>query len=193
MDHDREPPSARPVNRHRRRMIAAGVAALAASALSRPLSAASALSGAPLPAPVGPVVLRIEGAIELRNTPDAATFDDAMLLDLPQVGFTTSTIWTPQPEHFSGPPLGVVLDCVAARGTRLIAIAANEYRAEIAYDEVDEMAPILAIRRNGQPFGLRQRGPIWLVFPFDSEPRYRNERIYSQSVWQLTTLSVLDG
>ncbi|MCD1625069.1 MAG: hypothetical protein ACU0B7_08810 [Paracoccaceae bacterium] len=121
------------------------------------------------------------------------TFTDTDLLALPQIEFSTSTIWTPEPATFSGPSLASVLEAAGAAKGALSMIAVNEYKVEIPTDRIEDNAPIIANRINGAPFSIRDKGPLWLVFPFDSNPRFQTEEVYSFSIWQLTQIKVVQG
>ncbi len=48
-----------------------------------------------------------------------------------------------------------------------------------------ERTALIAYARNGQPMTLRDKGPLWIVYPFDTDPMYRSEVIYANSIWQL--------
>jgi hypothetical protein len=37
---------------------------------------------------------------------------------------------------------------------------------------------------------LREKGPLWIIYPFDSSPEYQTELIYSRSIWQLNRIEV---
>ena len=39
---------------------------------------------------------------------------------------------------------------------------------------------------------LRDKGPLWIVYPFDSNPSYSTEVTYARSIWQLDRIEVLD-
>ncbi|MFN6979405.1 MAG: oxidoreductase [Gemmobacter sp.] len=151
--------------------------------------AAPRLARATLAPPAGAVLLTVSGAIGRRNAGDAAVFDDAMLGDLPQVGFSTMTLWTPR-VHFEGPPLSAVLAAAEARGRRIEALAANDFRAVLDPALIGPRAPIVARRIDGAPFPIRALGPLWIMFPFDDEPAFRTEATYMQCVWQLVALDV---
>jgi len=164
-----------------------GIAAIGLPALaSLPASAETVC----LPAISGPAVLEVRGLIGHRNQGDSALFDDDMLGMLQQTAFTTSTIWTPGPTRFSGPTLRGVLECVKAEGDLLIAEAANNYRVIFDPSDIEADSPIIARRIDDKPFGLRERGPLWIVFPYDRDPRYRTEKTFGQSIWQLVSLTV---
>ncbi|RYH00603.1 oxidoreductase, partial [Salipiger sp. IMCC34102] len=37
---------------------------------------------------------------------------------------------------------------------------------------------------------VRDKGPLWIVYPYDDTPEYRSEVIYSRSIWQLDRIEV---
>jgi len=122
---------------------------------------------------------------------DIRELSDADLSALPQISFTTSTIWTTEPATFSGPSLAAVLDMVGAKGAALSMIAVNDYKVEMPRSTVEQETPIIANRINGEPFSIRDKGPLWLVFPYDSDPRFQTEEIYSFSIWQMNQIRVV--
>lgn len=116
---------------------------------------------------------------------------DHDLMALPQEEFTTSSIWTQGEKTYSGPALRTLLDSLGVNDRDLELTAANDYSVRIPADAIEDKAPIIANRIDGKPFGLRENGPLWLVFPYDSSVRYQSETIYSYSIRQLKSLRVL--
>lgn len=139
----------------------------------------------------GPV--RADEAL-LRVTGDVAggarDFSDADLLALPQIGFRTSTIWTEGELEFSGPSLEAVLTAAGAGPGDLRLSAVNDYVVSMPRSLVEAEAPIVANRIDGAPFSRRDKGPLWIVFPYDSDARFRAETVYAYSVWQLAGIAV---
>jgi hypothetical protein len=157
------------------------------------LMGAGALAGAAeMESPQGPVLLTVEGAIGRHNRDGAAAFDLAMLDGLPQVSFATSTTWTEGVRDFSGPTLRSVLDAAGAQGAQVAAVALNDYRMTVPLSEVTGEAPIIATRIDGAEFGVRDKGPLWIVYPYDSSVEFQTEVIFGRSVWQLVRLEVSD-
>jgi len=146
------------------------------------LSGAYAQEGQPL--------LTISGDI---SGTEPMVLDAEALLDLPQVEIRTSTLWTDGLETFSGPSLMDVLALAGAGSGDLELIALNDYSVILPRDLVEPSAPILAIHRNGERFSVRDKGPLWVIFPFDRSNRYRTEQVYALSVWQLAEISVSPG
>ena len=72
------------------------------------------------------------------------------------------------------------------------AIASNDYVITIPASDAVEGGPILAYLVDGELISLRENGPVWLIYPFDSNPAYQTEVIYSRSVWQLNRLKITD-
>lgn len=138
----------------------------------------------------GPVLLTVDGDISIPNHGNNAIFDRAMLDELTQREFATSTIWTQDVKVFSGPTLQGILDYVGAGPGDIRANALNNYSSYLRRTEVTQDTPIIATRIDGMPFPVREKGPLWIVFPYDRHPSFRSELIYAMSVWQLESLTI---
>lgn len=137
--------------------------------------------------PTGEVILTVDGAIEGGQPVD---LDLAGLMAMPSETFKTTTIWTEGELTFTGVPLAALLKEIGATGTVVVAEALNGYAVEIPVADLTETAPILAYHIDGQPFSRRDKGPLWVVFPYDSDDRYKSETVYAYSIWQLRKISV---
>ena len=114
------------------------------------------------------------------------------LESMPQNEFVTSTTWTEGPQTFTGVAL---VDFVATNrlaSSRFKAYAINDYSVEIPLSDAIEGGPMIAIRRNGELMSVRDKGPLWIVYPYDSDPKYQTEVIYSRSIWQLDRIEGLN-
>lgn len=136
------------------------------------------------------VLLQVAPADGSAAESSPVTFDRARLEALPQHEFTTSTIWTVGDHSFSGPSLHDVLVDAELSGTTVYLVAANGYEVRMAWDELEDTVPIIATRIDGEPFSVREKGPLWVVFPYDLDARYRTEAVYALSIWQLTGVRV---
>jgi hypothetical protein len=143
-----------------------------------------------LAVPEGKVILSVSGSIGRTNADGTAQLDRAMLEALPRTEFATSTVWTEGVSTYSGVLLRDLLDMLGADGTRIVASAIDGYQVVIPIAELKEDGPILAFLRDGQPMPVRERGPLWLIYPFDDNPAFRNETTYARSIWQLTLIDV---
>jgi len=159
------------------------------------LAACMALLGAApaaaLEPAAGEVVLTITGQIAHSNADGAAVLDLAMLSAMEPVTFETSTVWTEGVQTFVGVELVDLLALVGAQGAKLRASAINDYAVDIPSSDAVEGGPIVAFMRNGAPMSVREKGPLWIVYPYDAVPEYQSELIYSRSIWQLDRIEVL--
>jgi hypothetical protein len=140
--------------------------------------------------PKGAVILTVNGKIGVKNTADAAVFDAALLDALPQKSFVTKTPWFKEPVKFTGPLLRDVLQALKADGKTINATALNDYKVAIPMADVLNYDVLLARQINGRVITVREKGPIFIIYPFDSFPELRNLTYYSRSIWQVKALSV---
>lgn len=145
---------------------------------------------AALDKPQGEVVLTISGKLSQANAGPRAVFDMAMLEKLPQHSFSTTTPWHSGPTRFTGPLLRDVLAAAGANGSKLIAVALNDYRTDIPFSDASRYDVIVARLLNDKPMPVRDKGPLFIVYPFDSKPELKTETFYNRSAWQLHQLQV---
>lgn len=83
-----------------------------------------------------------------------------------------------------------LLAAIDARPKSVIAWAINDYMAEFDPTQDGWNEALIAYSVNGKPMPVREKGPLWIVFPYDESPKFRSDYIYSQSVWQLNRIDV---
>jgi hypothetical protein len=157
------------------------------------LAAAVIAQAAPaqtLPTPSGEALLTVTGGIAATNADGAAVFDRAMLEAMEPVEFTTTTMWTDGPQVFTGVLLLDLLTMLGVTGGTVRATAINDYAVDIPVSDAVEGGPIVAYLLNGEPMSVRDKGPLWIVYPYDAKRDYRSEVIYSRSIWQLDRMEV---
>jgi hypothetical protein len=165
-----------------RRLACAGAVLLACGA--------AAAVADPLPAPTGEPILTVSGSIANTNDGTMAVFDREMLESVGTVTFSTMTPWYDHVVEFEGVPLATLLQYVGAAGTEVTAIALNDYSSTIPVSDFEEFGVILAMKRDGEIMPVRDKGPLFIVYPYDSDPALRNEQYYSRSVWQVKALDI---
>lgn len=138
----------------------------------------------------GKVILTISGKVAEKNTTNGAAFDMAMLEQLPQQNFTTMTPWSKSPIKFTGPLLRDVLAAAKATGTTLKAMALNDYQTSIPLSDAQKFDVILAHKMDGQAIPVKTKGPLFIVYPYDSKAELQSTLYYERSAWQLKSLTV---
>lgn len=154
------------------------------------LMATAAMASERLAAPTGAPILTIAGALARSTDGEQAVFDRAMLEALGTVTVETTTPWTEGVMRYEGVPLARVLAAVGAEGDHIIATALNAYTAEIPLADFADERVILALKENGAYLTPRNKGPLFIVYPYDASAEYHSERYFSRSVWQLTRIEV---
>ena len=144
----------------------------------------------PLPQPSGPVVLEVVGDIRNRNFEDAARFDRQMLEALGTTKLRTWTAWTDNVPEFEGILARDLLDAVGAEGTTLIASALNDYEVSIPIEELRRYPVMLALKMNGEYLKVRDKGPIWIVYPRDQYKQLQDSLTDKRWIWQLYKIEV---
>lgn len=148
------------------------------------------LHAQPLPEPGSRTVLTVSGLIGNTNGPGVARFDRAMLGSLPQHTIRTTTPWFPGITEFSGPLLADVLALVKARGTVIKASALNDYSVIIPASDAVNHQVVLATTLNGKPMSVREKGPVFIVYPFDTKAELRSTVYYERAIWQLKSIEL---
>ena len=143
-----------------------------------------------LDAPKERPILTVTGKIGEKNGGEAARFDMKMLAALPQHSFTTSTPWFDKPVKFTGPLLADVLAAVKASGTTINAVAINDYKISIPVSDASKYPMIMARQIDDKEIGVREKGPLFVVYPFDSDAKLRTSTYYERSIWQLKALEI---
>ena len=112
--------------------------------------------------------------------------------DLREIGETTyetSTIWTEGIQSFTGVLLSDLLAHLDVTDGMMIATAINDYQIEFPVEDALEVGPMVAFFRNGERMSVREKGPLWIVYPYDTGPEFQTEIVHARSIWQLNRVS----
>ena len=150
----------------------------------------SALPTTALEAVTGKPILTLAGKVGDKNTASAAEFDLQMLEKLPQKSFTTHTPWDKNPIKFTGPLLRDVLAAAKASGSQIKAVAINDYATTIPISDTQKFDMILAHKMNDLAIPARTKGPLFIVYPYDSKPELNAQIYQDRSAWQVRTLNI---
>lgn len=150
------------------------------------------LAAETLPAPTDEVMLTVSGAITNTNADGVLALDAGLLASLPQHEFTTSTIWTDGTATYSGVLLRDLLAAAGATGATVKLTALNDYQIAMPAADAAEDGPLLAYLVDGKPMPVRDKGPVWMIYPYDDNAAYRTEQTYARSIWQLNRIEITD-
>jgi len=84
-----------------------------------------------------------------------------------------------------------VLADVAGRSDAIRAVALNDYAVEIPMRDAFDHDVIVAYQKDGETLTVRDRGPLWVIYPWADDAALRTEEYYARSIWQLNKLEVV--
>lgn len=148
-----------------------------------PLVGTSALAQPRPPRTILSVIGRIDGA---QRDFTLATLEALGIEDI-----VTRTAWTgPEVLRFSGVPLSRLLRACGASGTSLRIQALNDYAVTVPVEDADLNGALLATRQDGAPLRIRDRGPIWLIYPWSARPQLDAPVFRDRAIWQIRQIDV---
>lgn len=143
-------------------------------------------AGDPIPAPKGKIVLRVEGASSGEAGKPLA-FDIPTLELMGLIRFTNTNRWYTEPVTFEG-VLGS--DFLAAVGVppgakTMHMVALNDYVADVPIEDLRLWPVMLALKIDGKYMSVREKGPIWLVYPSHIDEKLGEPAYQGRWIWQV--------
>lgn len=68
--------------------------------------------------------------------------------------------------------------------------ALNDYAIHIPWSDLVRYDPIVAYSRDQQRMGIRDKGPLILIYPFDGTPQLQAQEYVNRTIWQINAISV---
>lgn len=124
------------------------------------------------------------GAVEKLVTMDE-------LRELPQVTINVDTEWYEGTRAFSGPLARDVVQMMGkGTGTMAHLTAVNDYAIDVPLSDFEAYDVILALDMDGHALSIRDKGPIWVMYPMNDFPELRDPVTNGKLIWQLVKLEV---
>lgn len=141
-----------------------------------------ALSCAALAPPAGAA----EAALTLRRGDRILELSLEDLAALPQTTIVTGNEFTDGEVAYTGPLARTVLETLDLDDVEALRFtAANDYAIEIPTRDFDDYDAILAMQADGKPLSRRDKGPLWLMYPFSDHAELRQGGYVNRLIWQL--------
>ncbi|WP_421522017.1 oxidoreductase [Ochrobactrum quorumnocens] len=144
----------------------------------------------PLAKPAGKPILVISGKITNTNVGETAQFDRDMLEALGLQTVETANPWYDGRVRFEGVSIDKLMRLVGAEGTKVTAVALNDYVSSLPMEDFKKFNVILAMKRDGTYMAVRDKGPLFIIYPYDSDPQLQTQTYYTRSAWQVAKLIV---
>jgi len=148
------------------------------------------LGAGPSVAVEAPALLTISGAIGASNQDGALVLDRGTLEAMKTSVVRTETPWTEGMVTFEGVSLKSLLEFAGAKGEVIHAVALNDYAVDIPVADAANPQVIVAYRMNGEIMRVRDKGPLWLIYPLSDDPALRTEATHNKMIWQIKALEI---
>jgi hypothetical protein len=164
---------------------------VAAAVAAWVLTTGAGVLAAELPSPHNKPILEIKGRISVTNTPEhTAVFDREMLEQIGVSKVQTSTPWTDGRPVFEGVLMSELLKRVGAKGESITAVALNDYKVTLPVSDFEKYPIILAFKMDGQVLKVRDKGPLWIIYPQDEFSELRDKSVHQKWIWQIKEFEV---
>lgn len=131
-------------------------------------------------------ILTVTGKVE--HSGMSFSFDD--LKAQPHFQVETETIWTNKQHRYTAISVAQLLKKVGAKGENLRFIALNDYAIEVPVKLLLDNHAFIAFEQDGKPMRIRDKGPLWVLYPFTDSPQINTPFYQSHCAWQLKTIEV---
>ncbi|MEF2523418.1 molybdopterin-dependent oxidoreductase [Vibrio mimicus] len=129
--------------------------------------------------------------IQVADAPPKVLSLKELSTELPQVTFTTQLPWLYGKHHFTGFKVSDLLNYLDQEQVRSVTfMALNDYAANISIEDINQHSPIVAYYMDGADMKIRDKGPFWLVYNLDQNPKLNDPIYYSHMVWQISHILI---
>lgn len=102
----------------------------------------------------------------------------------------TTTPWHDGEVIFEGVPMSKLMAEVGAQGTTAFVLALNNYGTEIPLSDFSTFEPILAYKKDGEYMEVADKGPLFVIYPYDADPQLKSELYQARSAWQVRSIEI---
>jgi hypothetical protein len=61
----------------------------------------------------------------------------------------------------------------------------------VPLEDVRRIDVVVARLLDGKPMSVREKGPLFVIYPFDDRPELRTSVYFSRCIWQLKAIEVV--
>lgn len=124
--------------------------------------------------------------LTVSNDDSSLEYDLAALQALPQVEYATKNAFIDGSSVFSGPLLRDVLSSSNLLDDEMVRmVAINDYEISFPISDALEFDVIIATQMDGAPMSVREKGPLWVMYPISSDPKLEDSIYKGRIIWQL--------
>jgi len=110
------------------------------------------------------------------------------LMEMPATEFYTSTPWTNGVQKFRGVSFDLLFETYGMDADTVRVSALNDYNVMVPSSVLRRDGAILAYQLNDAEMSVREKGPFWVIFPYDTDVRFQTDTYWAYSVWQVKSV-----
>jgi hypothetical protein len=111
---------------------------------------------------------------------------ESELKNYKQMSFSSKTPWYPEIKKFDGISFRDVLEKAKIKeNSKLQIVAWNNFEVEVPAEDGYKYKTILTTHINGKRITLRDKGPLFLMYPLDDNPILNTGMYFNRSAWQI--------
>ena len=171
-------------------LLAAGTAAAAEHPTYKVVAVGSLKPGAPIPPPKNDVILTVRGATSKSAKAGVLRFDRATLEAMGMIRYTSRNRWHDKPLTYEGVLGSRLLQIIGVPKTAkfLMLRALNDYAARIPVSDFSRWPVMFALKLDEKYMTVREKGPIWVVYPNHMYPELGRVPHLAKWIWQLKSI-----
>ncbi|MFG0605260.1 molybdopterin-dependent oxidoreductase [Vibrio mimicus] len=132
-----------------------------------------------------------EITIQVADSPTKVFSLKTLATELPKTTFTTHLPWLKGSHRFTGFKVSDLLAYLQLEQANSVTfMALNDYAANISIKDINQYAPIVAYEMDGSEMQIRNKGPFWLVYNLDQNPKLKDPVYYTHMVWQISHILI---
>jgi hypothetical protein len=116
--------------------------------------------------------------------------DLAALERMPRHRIATSTPWTEGVSAYDGVLLRDLMKELGITGSTVTLTALNDYQIAVPTADFERYDVLLAYARDGKAMPVRDKGPLWVIYPLDDRPELNGQETHAKMIWQVRRLDV---
>lgn len=117
--------------------------------------------------------------------------DEAGLMALDQTEMLTTNEFVDTMTAFEGPLARDVVALIGAGpGDIIVLTAVNDYSIEVPFSDFLDYRVVFAHSTDGTRLSMRDKGPIWVVYPMSEHEELRDPKYNARLIWQLVKVEV---
>ena len=149
-------------------------------------------AGDPIPTPKGKVILSIYGLSPGSPKKRPVKLDREVMEMMGTIRYTSKNRWYDRPNTFEGVLGSQFLDVlgVSEKATSMRMRALNDYVVEVPISDFRKWPVMLALKKDGVYMTVREKGPVWIVYPNHLYPELGKQPYTARWIWQLKEISI---